>query len=156
MDVHPKGRYLHVAAVTINVLTVYVYGDDGRLRFLNAVPNSGKGLCWVRVNREGTRLYTSNTGDSSISVYDLSKPAKPVEIQKVTLKGPGVNYQIGLDKEARLLYAITQRDSTAKPSESNALHVLAVDADGRVEEVDTSPTVFPFTDGTRPQGVAVH
>jgi DNA-binding beta-propeller fold protein YncE len=34
--------------------------------------------CWALVNKAGTRLYASNTGDSSISVYDLGGGAVPI------------------------------------------------------------------------------
>jgi DNA-binding beta-propeller fold protein YncE len=153
LDVHPTKPYLYVGFVTISRIGVYQYAPNGRLRFLRTVEDSGKGVCWLRVNKAGTRLYASNTGDNSISVYDLTDPAEPVEIQHLVLKGSGNGFQIGLDSENKFCFSISQRASATAPPEANALHVLKIGADGTLTEVASSPTVFPFTDGTRPQGV---
>jgi len=153
LAVHPRQPYLYVGFVTINRMGVYRYRSNGRLEFVRSVNNSGKGLCWIDPNKAGTRLYTSNTADNSISVYDLEDPAAPVEIQKVTLRGPGEAYQIALDSAGRFLYAVTQKNSATEPDDSNALHVLSVGRDGKLDEVDSSPTVLRVPAGTRPQGV---
>ncbi len=120
---------------------------------MTGAPSSGKGMCWIVVNRAATRLYTSNTADNSISVYSLANPAAPVEIQKITLNGPGEAYQIHLDGDEKFFYAITQKNAATEPDASNALHTLTVDGDGKLAEVATSPTVLNVPAGTRPQGV---
>ena len=155
LALHPEEPLLYVGFVTINRLGVYRYNDAGDLRFLRTVPNSGQALCWVRVNADGTRLYTTNTGDRSVSVYDISlDPAEPVEIQQVTLRGQGNTFQLELDSTGRFLHVVTQQAAPSEDVTANALHVLRVGDDGRLAEVPSSPTVLPVPNRTRPQGVA--
>ena len=158
LAVHPKRPLLYVGFVTISRVGVYRYNDSGRLRFLRTVPDSGKAVCWLLVNREGTRLYASNTGDTSVSVYDIDgDPAEPLEIQKVNLNVvPGSNaacFQFGLDPSGGFLHVVTQQSSPASTPMANALHVLSVGPDGKLTEVPSSPTVLPVPPLTRPQGV---
>src|SRR5262249_24273390 len=104
---------------------------------------------------DGSRIYTANTGDNSISVYDTTfGPDEPIEIQKVTLKAKGNPFQIALDPAGKFLHVVTQRAAPTLPESANALHVLKVNGDGTLTEVDSSPTVLPVSEGTRPQGVA--
>ena len=150
----PKAPLLYVGFVTINRMGVYQYDKKGHLNFLRTVPNSGKGICWIRSNKAGTRLYTSNTTDPSISVYDTSiDPSEPIEIQRVVLNGQSNVYQICLDPAEEWFYAVTQRNSAGLPGTANALHVLKIAKDGTLTEAPTSPTILPVPASSRPQGV---
>jgi 6-phosphogluconolactonase (cycloisomerase 2 family) len=152
---HPKHQLLYVGYVTINKMGVYHYSKDGGLRFLRAVPNSGMAICWILANADGSRLYTTNTADNSVSVYDaFTNPAEPVEIQKVTLQGMGNSFQLALDSTGQFLHVVTQRAALSLPASANALHVLRVAGDGRLTEAPSSPTVLPVANLVRPQGVA--
>jgi DNA-binding beta-propeller fold protein YncE len=112
-------------------------------------------ICWTRVNNDGTRLYAANTGDNSISVFDVTNPVRPVQIQHLRLRGTGSIFEIELDPANRYLYGVTQRSSAATPpGQGNNLHVLRVGPDGRLTENDGSPLALPVPAGTRPQGVA--
>jgi 6-phosphogluconolactonase (cycloisomerase 2 family) len=152
---NPDVRQLYVGFVTVNKIGVYTWDEDGVPIFERTVANSGKAICWLRTNRAGTRLYTANTGSSTVSVYDTTDPDEPKEIQAVHTSGPGALFQLALDPTERFLYVIGQRGSHAAPG--NALHVLAVDdEDGTLSEVPSSP--MPITvqsPDARPQGVAV-
>ncbi len=151
---HPKHPILYVGFVTINRMGVYRYNAFGQFEFLRTVPDTGNGICWIRSNKEGTRLYTSNTADPSISVYDISvDPTEPVQIQKVVLNGMSNVYQITLDPDEEFFYAVTQRNSAMLPASANALHVLKIGADGKLTEVPSSPTLLPVPASSRPQGV---
>jgi 6-phosphogluconolactonase (cycloisomerase 2 family) len=151
---HPKLPILYVGFVTINRMGIYHYNAAGQFEFLRTVPDTGNGICWIRSNKEGTRLYTSNTADPSISVYDIAtNPTEPVQIQKVMLKGMSNVYQITLDPAEEFFYAVTQRNSASLPASANALHVLKVEANGLLSEVASSPTLLPVPASTRPQGV---
>jgi 6-phosphogluconolactonase (cycloisomerase 2 family) len=151
---HPKRKILYVGFVTINRIGVYRFNDQGQLKFLRTVPDSGNGVCWLRTNKEGTRLYASNTGDPSISVYDISTdPTEPIEIQKVVLNGTSNVFQITLDPAEEFFYAVTQRASATAPASANALHVLTIDENGLLTEVPSSPTLLPVPASSRPQGV---
>jgi hypothetical protein len=151
---HPRKPILYVGFVTISRIGVYHYNDQGHFRFLRTVPDSGNGVCWVRTNKEGTRLYASNTGDPSISVYDLTiDPTEPIEIQRLVLPGMSNCFQITLDPAEEFFYAVTQRAAATKPASANALHVLKIAADGTLSEVPSSPTLLPVPASSRPQGV---
>ena len=127
---------------------------EGTLDFLRTVPDSGQGPCWALVNRAGTRLYASNTGDSSISVYDISRdPTKPVEIQHVKLRTTGNCFQFALDSTEKFLHVVTQGRALTSPPSSNGMNVLSVASDGTLTEVPSSPTILPVPSMVRPQGV---
>ena len=157
---HPNLPLLYVGYVAANRLGVYRWNEDGRLSFIRTVPNNGVAICWVRVNRRGTRLYTSNTvsasGDTStLSTYDITDPENPVEIQTPQLIGQGNARQITLSDDEKFLYAITGRFSTKIPNgQGNALHIFAIQEDGTLSE--RSPIDIPVPAGTLSQGVAVY
>lgn len=158
LAVHPVKKLLYVGFVTINRIGVYRYDGAGSLRFLRSVPDSGSGVCWLLVNDDASRLYASNTGDPSVSVYDLTKDASdPVEIQKVNLRAaPNSNpggYQFGLDPSGRFLHVVSQQASSTSTVQANGLHTFRVDADGKITEVPSSPILLPVPSLTRPQGV---
>ena len=153
--VNPDARQLYVGFVTVNKLGVYTWDEEGVPVFERTVANSGKAICWLRANRAGTRLYSANTGSSTVSVYDTTDPDEPKEIQAIHISGPGALFQLALDPTERFLYVIGQRGSHAAPG--NALHVLAVDEeDGTLSEVPSSPVPITLqSPDARPQGVAV-
>lgn len=155
LAVHPVLPILYVDFVTISKIGVYLYSPQGNLQFVRTVPDMGMGPCWARVNQAGTRLYASNTADSSITVFDLSvDPTMPTEIQKVSLHTAGNCFQITLDSAEQFLYVVTQQASATEPVTANGLNVLKVAADGTLTEVPSSPTILPVPNLVRPQGVA--
>jgi 6-phosphogluconolactonase (cycloisomerase 2 family) len=134
---------------------VYEYDLDGGMRFVRTVPNSGQAICWLRTNRSGTRLYTSDTGTNSISVYDLTDAENPVQIQELNLSGQGNVLQFSLSTDGQSLYALSSRgDASIPEGKGNELHVLTIQSNGQVVESGT-PVVFNEPNDTRPQGVAV-
>ena len=151
---HPARPILYAGLTSSSKLAVYTFDSTGHLTFIRSVPNSGKAICWIRSNANGTRLYTVNTGDNSISVYDTTAPLFPVEIQHLILKGVGSAFQITPDPREGYLYVVTQRAAPSIPlGQGNTLHVLTVDKlTGKVS--DTSFVNLPVPQGTRPQGVA--
>ena len=154
LAVHPLWPVLYVGFTPINRVGVYRFDVFGRLKFLTSVADSGGAVCWLTVNRRGSRLYASNTADNSISVFDLSNPSEPVEIQHVILRGLGSSFQLALDNRNQFLHVVDQRASADTPlGQGNTLHVLRVLADGTLSEVASSPTVLSLPEGTRPQGV---
>ena len=152
---HPKQPILYVGLVNVSMVGVYQFNNTGDLKFVTAVPDSGAGVCWVRTNDEGTRLYASNTGDRSISVFDTTNPLAPVEIQHLVLQGEGNQFEIELDPSGKFLYAISQRASASTPlGQGNTLHLLTVDpATGLVAEPN-APLPITVPNGVRPQGLA--
>src|SRR5579864_432489 len=67
LAVHPLLPLLYVGFTPIGRVGVYQYDASGQLTFLRSAADSGAAVCWLIVNRAGTRLYASNTGDNSIS-----------------------------------------------------------------------------------------
>ncbi len=152
---HPTRPIVYAGLVTISKVAIYQYDENGVLSFVRAVSDSGAGVCWIRVSADGTRMYTSNTGDNSISVYDTSDPLNPAQIQRLVLKGVGSSFQLELDPSGRSLFAISQRASTAVAlGQGSNLHVLNVRRDGRIDETDQSPLALPVPANIRPQGLA--
>ena len=151
---HPARPILYAGLTSSDQLAVYTFDATGHLSFVRSVPNSGKAICWIRSNATGTRLYTSNTGDSSISVYDSTSPLHPVEIEHLKLKGIGNPLQLTLDPRGDFLYVLTQRASPSIPlGQGNTLHVLRINkATGRLS--GDSFVELPVPPGTRPQGIA--
>jgi 6-phosphogluconolactonase (cycloisomerase 2 family) len=152
---HPFLPLLYVGFVTDSKVGVYEYDLEGGLRFLRAVPNSGQAICWLRTNRAGTRLYTSDTITNSISVYDLTDAENPVQIQELNLSGLGNVLQFSLSSDEKSLYALSSRgDASIPEGKGNELHVLTIQQNGDVVETG-APVVFDEPNDTRPQGVAV-
>jgi 6-phosphogluconolactonase (cycloisomerase 2 family) len=155
LAVHPTLNLLYVDFVTISRIGIYRYDSKGKLHFLRTVPDTGVAPCWALVNTAGTRLYASNTGDASVSVYDISfDPTEPIEIQHVNLRTTGNSFQFALDSAEKFLHVVTQGGSSTSPASANGLSVLSVAPDGTLTEVPSSPTILPVTPGVvRPQGV---
>lgn len=152
---NPKAPILYVGYVTANKIGIYRYNEEGALKFLRTVPNAGQGICWIRSNQSGTRLYTTDTATNQVSVYDSTDADYPVEIQTLTLAGVGNAFQLSLSDDGKSIYVLSQRSATSIPEgQGNVLHSLSVKDDGTLEEIG-SGIVFQLPTGTRPQGVAV-
>jgi hypothetical protein len=157
LEVNPNAPVLYVGYPTASKIGVYTLGSSGTPRFGKTVPNSGLAVCWLKTNHAGTRLYTSNSADHSISVYDTTNPYEPAEIQKLVVNTDGALFQIALDPTSSFLYAIEQR-SAANIAEGlgNAIHVLKIDViDGKVSELTDATQKLSLPDATRPQGIAI-
>ena len=178
---HPKKHLLYVGFITRNELGVYRYSNNGRLTFVTTVSNSGQDICWVLVNKAGTRVYTVNNLPrdeqkdkvSTISIYDIggNKAEKPVEIGRLQLPLPGewfvnnrmfkqpgsTGFQMTLDPTQSFLYVICQRVNQTPENtneEGNILHTLKIDDAGMLEVVDSRRLGQDGVDfNSRPQGV---
>lgn len=157
LAVHPGVPVLYVGFVSFGALGVYAYDDAGALSFVNHVGNSGIAICWLAINREGTALYSCNTGDNSLSWYDLTDPQAPVERQylPLPLAGSGGPFQAALDPTGQFLYVVSQR-LTDDPNDlaGNAVHILAIGPDGSLSQ-PFSPLDLPVPTFARPQGIVV-
>jgi 6-phosphogluconolactonase (cycloisomerase 2 family) len=155
LAVHPTRNLLYVGFVTISRIGVYGFRDSGQLIFRRSVADSGKGVCWLTINKQATRLYASNTGDPSVSVFDISKdPSMPIEIQTLKYASTGGGFQFALDSTGTFLHVISQQSAPTSDQSANALHVFRVARDGTLTEVPSSPTLLHVPNLVRPQGVA--
>jgi 6-phosphogluconolactonase (cycloisomerase 2 family) len=178
---HPTKNLIYVGLVTRNQLGVYRYDDNGALSFVSAVPNSGQDICWVRVNKAGTRLYAVNNlpredaddKTSTITVFDISgdKAEKPVEISRSAIPlplGTFVNnrvaeqpnstaFQLTLDPSEEFLYVINQRiDQTDAngSKDGNVLHTFRIGESGVLTTVSSRHLLDDgVSHRARPQGV---
>jgi 6-phosphogluconolactonase (cycloisomerase 2 family) len=143
---HPTVRGLYLALPGDQQIAVYSYNTTGTLRFLRTVANSGNTVCWLAVNAAGTRLYSSEPVSGTISVYDLTNPKIPVQLQHLAVSGTGATpAHMRLDPTGNFLYVL---DRLA------VLHVLNVNTDGTVTE-NLTPYNLGLPTGTVPLGLAV-
>jgi hypothetical protein len=110
-------------------------------------------------------LYTLNSGENSVSVFNVENPDAPVFMAKVFLKdsGPDVgtgtstsseDFSLGFAPDGLTLYVVSQSvNPVFTVGDFNYLHVLKVGTDGMVSE-PTDPTLLPVGADVRPQGVA--
>ena len=153
---NPRAPYLYVGFVNTNELGVYTVSPSGRLRFVSKASNSGMALCWIRASSDGRFLYTANTLDQSMSVYDLSDPASPVEIQHLVVGGSGGVEQFSLTPDEHFLYVLEQVNSPASAGGGNRLFALEVDAGtGKLKLLNDLTTVLPVPENNRPFGVTI-
>ena len=158
MRTHPNLPILYVDITPVNKVAVYTYDHDGRLTFVRAVSDSGVAPCWAVVNHAGTRLYATNTGDNSITVYNLADPLNPVEMQHFAMANTtGAVFSTVIDHSDTWIYVSSEQGSASATSAGNAFHTLKVAPDGTLTE-PFSPTVLPASAGTpvRAQGITVY
>ena len=157
MRTHPNRQILYVDIVPISEIAVYHYDERGRLSFVGTATDSGKAPCWAVVNHAGTRLYATNTGDNSVSVYDLTDPLNPVEIQHfVMAQTTGAPFSTVIDSSDQFLYVSSELASASSTAAANSFHTLKVNSDGTLTE-PFPPTVLPIggTTPVRAQGITV-
>ena len=153
---NPVAPYLYVGFVNTSEVGVYTVGRGGQLQFVNKATNSGIAVCWLRASNDGRFLYTSNTGDNSMSVYDLSNPAMPVEIQHLVIGGSGGLEQLSLTPDQHFLYVLQQENSAASVGLSNVVYVLQVDGTtGMLTLLSQFTTQLSLPPNTRPFGIAI-
>ena len=154
---HPTLPVVYAGLANVNRVGIFSMGRDGHLAFLRSVADSGGAPCWFRIDARARRMYVSNTGDNSVSVFDLRRPDQPVELQRLALRqATGGTFQISLDPEEHFLYALEEENSAASAGRSNQVHVMRISPAGLVAEMDSSPVKLPVPAGQVPQGLFVN
>jgi 6-phosphogluconolactonase (cycloisomerase 2 family) len=155
LQVHPTQPILYVGIPSANRLGIYMYdANTGALTFVNALDNNAVGSCWIVTNRMGTRLYTVNSADNSVSAWTLTAPLAPFHRQALRLRGPGRPFQMALDPTEQFLYVVSQRTTTdVNDLSGNGVHILTILPDGTLAEAPFSPMALPVPPSARPQGV---
>ena len=157
LQAHPKEPLIYVSMVTSARLGVFEYNKNGKLKFVSSASNSGQLICWVAINKEGTRAYTTNNGSDTVSVYDLTDPRHPKEIQHLELRGYGAPYQLSLSPDEKHIYTIKHRTFDKTPiGDGGTLNILDISTDGRIVESNYSPINVPHRGDllARPLGLA--
>jgi hypothetical protein len=156
LGVHPTQKILYAQMATINKMAVYTYDDQGKLTFVKVVPNQGGELpCWTLVNKAGTRVYTDNAGNNTMTVYDTTDPMNPKQIQVLKLKNDGNPWDVRFDPTERYIFMVDPRArDNVKPGHGQEVHSLTVGPDGTLTE-PTDPVTIPVKLNTNPIGMAV-
>ena len=150
---HPKKRAAYVGMPTPGFISVFNYNPGGGLSFAKLVGNNGSLISFMTTNKLGTRLYTSETGSNTVTVYDISgaKFNDPSQLQFFSLTGGEAAANIKLDPTEKFLYVL---GLNASGTTGNFLHVLNVATDGSLTE--TQPALkLPIHAGEIPMGLAV-
>ena len=168
---HPTQNILYVGLPMQDRIAVYSYdGTSGALTFRTRLDSGNPGLpnsatCWLRVNRAGTRLYTLNSGEGTVSVFDLADPLAPVISQTLPLKNAGPlfgttaanrvvssqPFHVTLSPDERSLFVVSQHANTDFTTNYNYLHALSIGNNGQLTE-PTEPVQLPVPATARPQG----
>jgi 6-phosphogluconolactonase (cycloisomerase 2 family) len=158
LAINPVAPYVYEGLPNVARVAVWRIAANGRLSFVRSVASSGVAPCWIRFSKNGQRMYVVNTVDDSISTYNATDPAKPVEIQHLKLNNAGgFSSEFSLSPDERFLYSLEEEGTPAQAGKSNKLHALSVSpADGTLTELASSPTQLPVPAGNRPQGVLVY
>lgn len=148
-------RTLYVGFPVAGAFGVYdIDPSTGVLTFVTQLAG-GPGTCWIRTNSTGDRLYTLNSGENSVGVYNTDQAQAPSFITKLTLKDPANNgdFALGFSPDGGTLYVVSQNVDTTFTTNNNWLHALKVAADGTLSEPG-EPLQLPVPNDVRPEGVA--
>jgi 6-phosphogluconolactonase (cycloisomerase 2 family) len=159
----PRSNTLYVGFPVAKAFGVYAIDPaSGALSFETSLPG-GPGTCWIRTNALGNRLYTLNSGENTVGIYNTDDPDAPVFITKLALKDSGPtlsgggasseDFALNFSPDGSTLYVVSQDsnpDFTA--GNFNWLHVLKVSTDGGLSE-PSEPLQLPVAPDVRPQGV---
>ena len=168
---HPSQNVLYVGFPMQSKLGVYTFDAvTGALTFVRAVDAGNPGLpnsatCWLRANRAGTRLYTLNSGEGTVSVFDITNAQSPTQTQVFTLKNVGPlfgpttamsvvssqPFHLTLSDDGNALFVVGQHANTSFTSNYNYVHALRIAADGSLSE-PTEPVQPAVPATARPQG----
>ncbi len=168
---HPKADVLYVGFPLQGKLGIYNINDaTGALSFQSTV-DGGLATCWIRVTKDGQYLYTLNSGENTISIFNSSNPLSLVSLGKITLKKSGPLYagpvpgsmfttsedfHLAFSHDEKYLYVVSQHTNKDFSIGSyNYLHTLTVAGDGTLLE-QNDPVQLPVTADIRPQGCAVY
>jgi DNA-binding beta-propeller fold protein YncE len=157
LSASPKAKVIYIGMATVNKIGVYRYDDHANLTFVRAVDAPGAMLpCWTLLNQAGTRLYTANAGNNTMSVFDVSDPSDPKFLQTLHLHGDGNPWDIRMDPAGKMIFLIDPRARmNVPPGSGQGLHTLLINTDGTLTEPSYSPITVPDGLNVNPFGMAV-
>lgn len=156
---HPKQNLVYMGLPNVPVLAAYSFDPtSGELAFASSTAIRGASQpCCIEVTQDGRRLYTSNAGSNDVTVFDISNPTQPKQIQTFAYRRPGNPWNIQLDPTDKYLFGIAGRATPTVPAdEGNTIHVMSIGNDGTLTEPNAaSPVKIPLPGTANPQGIAV-
>jgi hypothetical protein len=148
---HPTQAVLYVTLPADNQVATYSYAPaTGLLTLMSQVSTTGTLPCWVTIDAAGKHIYTGNTADNSIDVFDVTVATSPVFQQHLALTATSANSGTAVmkvDPTGKFLYAISNSAT------SSSLHVLNIASDGTLSET-LAPLILPVPSGNYPFGLA--
>jgi 6-phosphogluconolactonase (cycloisomerase 2 family) len=158
LSAYPTRNIVYIGMATVNKIAVYTYDDTGRLTFVRAVDAPGAMLpCWTLVNKTGTRLYTANAGNNTMSVFDLTDPMNPKPLQNLKLHADGNPWDMRFDPTERMIFLVDPRARmNVPPGNGQGVHTLMINPDGTLTEPAYSPVTLPVGLNINPYGMAVY
>jgi hypothetical protein len=158
--VHPTKPYVYFPLPTAPAMAVYKYDQTGKLTFVNSVPTVGAFLpCWIAITKDGRWLYTTSAATNNITVFDITNPEKPVQIQSIGFMDPGNAWNLSLTPDDKFLVVNSPRAAPVVPKgKGNYQHVLSVGADGKLTDLQPgmgNATALPVPNDAAPYGIAV-
>ena len=156
LSASPRAKLVYIGMATVNKIAVYRFDDAAKLTF--GAPDAPGAMlpCWTLVNKAGTRLYTANAGNNTMSVFDLTDPTDPKPIQTLKLHGDGNPWDIRFDPSGKMILLVDPRARmNVPPGGGQGLHTLLVNANGTLTEPSYSPIPIPDGLNVNPFGMAV-
>lgn len=158
--VHPTKPYVYMPLPTAPALAVYKYDATGKTTFVTAVPTVGAFLpCWIAITKDGRWLYTTSAATNNVTVFDITNPEKPVQIQSIGFMDPGNAWNLSLTPDDKFLVVNSPRAApVVPPGKGNYQHVLSVGADGKLTDLQPgmgNATKLPVPIDAAPYGMAV-
>jgi len=141
---------LYVGMPGQNQVDAFTYNSLGQLTFVTSASNPGVAVCWLLFNSTASRLYTSDSGSGTVTVYNVSAPGHPTETQHFTL----ATVNGSMAEPTNLVFDTTGHFIYVVDAINAALHVLQVSSTGAVSEPNT-PVSLGLPAGTVPMGLAV-
>jgi hypothetical protein len=155
---HPTKPFVYMPLPLVPALAVFSYDTTGKLTFVSSVPTNGAFLpCWIQITKDGRWLYTTSAATNNVTVFDITNPAKPKEIQSVGFMAPGNAWNISLDPSDQFLFVLSTRATIGVPmGKSNIQHVMRIGPDGKLTEVNAdAPAKLPVPQNATPFGNVV-
>jgi 6-phosphogluconolactonase (cycloisomerase 2 family) len=166
---NPNAKVFYAGFLLSGSMGVFSYDDAGHITFDSQAPAGAgdAGMCWVEVSKDGQYAYATNAITDTVTVYSLHDPIHPQLIQSLALNGPKVPiaqpaaavfsttpFQLELDPTDDYLFVLNH-ETTVDDSfpDGNAIHVLKVNDDGTLTEIDSTLLTGIVPDGAHPKGV---
>jgi FHA domain/Lactonase, 7-bladed beta-propeller len=158
--VHPTKPYVYFPLPTVPSLAAYRYDKTGKLTFVSSTPTVGAFLpCWIAITKDGHFLYTTSAATNNVTVFDISNPGKPVQIQSIGFMDPGNAWNLSLTPDDKFLVVNSPRAAPVVPKgKGNYQHVLSVGPDGKLTDLQPgmgNATKLPVPIDAAPYGIAV-
>ena len=118
----PNGDAIVAQAGAVSAVSSYSLASNGTFSVISAnVPTLGTASCWSVITPDGTKVYTSNTGSSNISGFDIQPDGKVTPIDSTVLASNpagSTNLDIAVSSDGKFLFTI---DSAAGAVSSFAI-----------------------------------